>query len=64
MKLIELHYNGMPFSLRVDYIAAVNTVEFRDGCEVFMVGEGQPWNPDESYEEVLRMIQEVSNETG
>ena len=62
MKLIELHYDGNPYSLNVDYIAAVNPLTYDDGCEVYMVGDvkDEQWNCDESYDEVLRMIKEAT----
>ena len=62
MKFIELHYKGAKYSLRADYIAAVNQ-RFEKGCEVYLVGDrlNEAWNTDESYEEVLLLIKEASD---
>lgn len=63
MKFIELHYRKEPYSVNVDYIAAVNPKDYCGGCEVYMVGDvkNEYWNCDESYEEVLRLIKEASD---
>ena len=61
MKLIELHCNGNPFSLNVDYIVSV--LKRDEESEVYMVGDmlNEGYKPDESYEEVLRLIKEATN---
>lgn len=58
MILIELHYHGKRFSVNADYIAAVNSKQNEDGCEIFMVGDraDEFWNADESYEEVIELL--------
>lgn len=63
MKLIELHFDEKPYSLNVDYIAAICPKTADDGCEIYMVGDrmNEYWNSDESYDEVLRMIKEATN---
>lgn len=64
MKLIELHWNGNPYSLNVDYIVAVCKMggDSETESEIFTVGDkrGDSWNAEESYEEVMQMIQEAS----
>lgn len=65
MKLIELHFKERPYSINPNYIVAINPL-IKGGCEVFTVGDkwNDAWNTDESYEEILQKIREVSNETG
>ena len=60
-KMIELHWNGNPFSVNVNFIAGV--VQFEGKCEIYMVGDvrGENWNAEEPYEEVMRIIKEASN---
>ena len=63
MKLIELHYGGRRYSLNVDFITGVAFLD-GGGCHVWVLGEpvGNPSVCDESYEEVIQLIKEATNE--
>lgn len=61
MKLIELHNGGLRYSLNVDFITAVALLD-EGGCSVWVLGEpdDRPNTCDESYEEVIRLIQDIN----
>lgn len=64
MRLIELHYGGRRYSLNVDFITGVASLD-EGGCSVWVLGEpdDRPNTCDESYEEVIRLIQESERGT-
>jgi len=63
MRLIELHYKGRGFSINADFITMVGLAD-EGGCRIWLLGEPNR-NPnfcDESYEKVIQLIKEATNE--
>lgn len=65
MKLIELHNGGLRYSLNADFITGVASLD-EGGCSVWVLGvpDDRPNICDESYEDVIRLIQESERGTG
>lgn len=60
MKLIELRCDGNDLAINTASISSV--YKYRPNkCAVYMTGEENPFYVDESYEEVLRLIKDVSD---
>lgn len=57
MNLIELHYLGHAYSVNADYITAINPKPGNEGCEIYTVGDKEPWNTDETYAHIIIQLE-------
>lgn len=62
MQIIELTWNGSRYAVNADFITAIVPRSARgkepDGCEVYTVGDNEPYTCQEGYDEVMRLLPE------
>lgn len=62
MKFIELTDFGAKTAINVDYISGIEQNP-NGGCNIYIMDNSSTyWNVEESYQEVIQKIREVSNE--